>query len=257
MYRSLYSVLKSVISSKSTGVLEIVHYSDDRGMIYLSQGAIVRVKTSELSGTKAAEQIFSWLSFFAQFKEKPIKITGTPKSVEQTKKIMLYLANVDKKIRKIINDVEGCEAVIALTQTGRDAKDEFTPEDQGVALALDGVKTIIEILVHSELYELEVLLIISGFVDRKFAEIKSPHASVTSDESNRFFEIVVDMLSDITGPVGEIIVDEVCDAMGMARENLCKSDIGPLLNAARKRLDTDEQDALDVRDIVAQAFPEG
>ena len=148
MYRSMHSVLKSVINSQSTGVLNIVHYSNDRGMIYLSSGAIVRIKTNQLQGTQAAERIFSWVSFLAQFKEKKLKITANSKSVEQTKKIMAYLAKLDKRVVKIINTIEGCETVFDLTQSGTDNENTFTSEEQSIASVIDGSKTIIEILIH-------------------------------------------------------------------------------------------------------------
>ena len=254
MYRSLHSVLKSVINSKSTGVLTIVHYSNERGMIHFSSGSIVRIRTSEFQGTKAAEKIFSWVSFLAQFKEKRLKVTATSKSVKQTEKIMAYLARMDRKVEKIINTIEGCETVFGLTQSGIDYKKNFTSQEQSIAFAMDGVKTVIEILIKSEVSELELLLIISQFVDKGFIEVVKFHESVSADESNRFFTILIEVLSDITGPVGEILVDEVCDAMGMAREDLCVSDTGPLLNFIREKLDEDEQDALNARDIVEQTF---
>ena len=256
MYRSLYSVLKPLVDSSSSGVLEILHYSNDRGMIYLASGAIVRIKTSESQGTEAAETIFSWLSFFDQFKEKRLKKKATPRSIQQTKKIMAYLARNDKKIKRIIDNTDGCEAVFRPTRDDIESDKGFTPEEHDVARAIDGVKTVIEILIKSELSELEVLLIISSFVSKGIIEIATPHAPISNVENNRFFNILHDVLSDITGPVAEVLVDEVCDAMGMARENLCKSDIGPMLDFIRKRLDDDERDAFDVRGIVAQTFQE-
>ena len=254
MYRSLHSVLKPVINSKSTGVLNIVHYSNERGMIHFSSGSIVRIRTNEFQGTQAAEKIFSWVSFLAQFKEKKLKTTATPKSVQQTEKIMAYLARMDKKVAKIINTIEGCETVFRLSKSGIDYGENFTPEQQSIASAMDGVKTVIEILIKSEVSELELLLNIANFADKGLAEVVKFHESISSDESNRFFTILIDVLSEITGPVGEILVDEVCDAMGMAREDLCVSDTGPLLNFIRERLDADEQEALNARDIVEQTF---
>jgi hypothetical protein len=225
-------------------------------MIYFSSGAIVRIRTNEFQGTKAAEKIFSWVSFLAQFKEKKLKITATPKSVQQTEKIMAYLARIDKKVVKILNTVEGCETVFKLTQSGIDHGENFTLEEQSIAFAMDGLKTVIEILVKSEVSELEVLLIISRFVKNGLAEVVKFHEPISSDENSRFFAILIETLSDITGPVAEVLVDEVCDAMGMTREDLCKSDIGPLFNFIRKKLDKDEQDALNAHDIVNQAFQE-
>ncbi len=256
MYRSLYSVLKPLVDSGSTGVLEILHYSNDRGMIYIASGAIIRIKTSDLKGAEAAETIFSWLSFFDQFKEKKLKNKATPKSIQQTKKIMAYLARNDKKIERIIDKTEGCETVFRPTRDNIDSEKDLTPEEQDLARAIDGVKTVIEILIKSELSELEVLLIISSFANKGIIEMTTPHVPISTVENNRFFTILHEVLSDITGPVAEVLVDEVCNAMGMARKNLCKSDIGPMLNFIRKRLDDDERDAFDARGIVAQAFQE-
>ncbi|MCD4743032.1 MAG: hypothetical protein K8R67_11215 [Desulfobacteraceae bacterium] len=256
MYRSLYSVLKSVIDSKSTGVLNIVHYSNDHGMIYLSSGAIVRIKTNQLQGTQAAERIFSWVSFLAQFKEKKLKVTANSKKVEQTKKIMAYLAKIDKRVVKIINTIEGCETVFDLTQSGTDNENNFTSEEQSIASVMDGSKTIIEILIKAKVPELKVLLILLSFLEKGFAEVVKFHDPTTNDESNRFFAVLIETLSGITGPVAELLVDEVCDAMGITQEDLCKSDIGPLLNFIREKLDKDEQDALNSQEIVDQAFQE-
>jgi hypothetical protein len=256
MYRSLHSVFKSIISSKSTGVLNITHYSNDRGIIYFSSGAIVRVKTNEFQGTQAAETIFSWISFFTQFTEKKLKITANANSVTQTEKIMAYLARIDKKIKAIIDNVEGCETVLSLTQSANDVKSDFTPEEQSLSFAIDGVKTIIEILVKSELSELAMLTILSGFVDRDIAEVKRLHSPIPIDANENFFSILLDVLSEITGPVAEVLLDEVLDAMGMEREDLSNSDIGPMLDSIQKRLDSDEQEEFNARDIVAQAFPE-
>jgi hypothetical protein len=254
MYRPLHTIIKPLIDSKATGVLNIVHYSNERGRIYFSSGNIVRISIDELKGNEAAEKIFSWVSFFAKFTDKSLKITATPEDIKNTEKIINYLAKLKKIIEKIKINVQGCETVFQLNKAEMNNGKKLNQEEQSIAFAMNGTKTVIEILVKSRLSEFQVLSTISNLAENKIIGAVRSHGYLSGKESKRFFSILMEILSDITGPVASVIVDEVFDSMGITRENLCRSDMGPFLNFIRNKLDPDEQDALNPRDIVFKTF---
>ncbi len=255
MYRSLYSVIKPIINSKTSGTLDIVHYSNNPGRIYISSGAIVAIKTNEFQGTQAAREIFSWVSFLAQFKNKKLNIPpGTPNSARQTKKIMTHLSRINKKVVNIKKYISGCETVLRFDKAAMGETKYFTEDDLRVATAMDGSKTVLEILIDSELTELEMLMIISRFVEMDFTKVVKPHKLISIEKSDHFFKILSKTLSGITGPIAKVMVDEAYNVMGLTKNNLCRSDLGPLLNFIRKNLNKKEQKALNIQDIVNQAF---
>ncbi len=254
MYRTLYPLFKPIVSSKATGVMNVIHYSNIPGRIYFSSGAVISVKTNERKGTEAAEEIFSWISFFAQFKEKKLKMAATSKHVELTKKVMAHLARIEGQILQIKKNIKGCEAVFGFNHSMFNGGDGYTQEEKDIVSHIDGIKSVLEIWINSALSELDVLLIISHFVDRGLAYLLRAHEPLSVDEKRRFFKILTETLSEITGPVAEIIVDEVCAAMGKAREDFCKSDLGPLFNYICTGLEKEEQEALNAKSIIEQAF---
>lgn len=244
MYRSLYSVLDQLISAKSTGVLNIVHYSTRGGMIYFSSGTVVHVTTDSSQGIPAANKIFSWATFLAQFKKKPVSFIVTPKDINQTKKIMAHLGKIDKKIEKIRETIVGNEAILHFDQPAINDEKPLPTNDLSIASAMDGSKTIEQIFTGSKFSELQILIAISRFVDNGFAKVIRPHEPIPTVENDRRFAKLIEILSGIIGPVASVLVNEACDAMDMEQNSFCESDFKPLLLFIMEKLGEDEQHAI-------------
>ncbi len=245
MYRSLLPVLNHHIKAGSSGILSIVHYSSDQGKIFLNSGKIVRLTTADLQGVEAARKIFSWLSYLVRFESSAVNISITPQASKHTEKIINHLAKVDAIIHKIRKNIVGCETVLLFDRSAIEGVASFTPEELQISLAINGSQTIEQVLIGSDLPELRVLMILSRFVEKGLAKIVSAHEPIPADEINRRITALTDVLLDITGPVAEILVDDVCGAMGIPRDHFCESDYRQLLSFIKDRLDEDERHPLD------------
>lgn len=244
MYRSLYSVLDQLISAKSSGVLNIIRHSTSGAKISFSSGIIVQIVTDNLQGIPAANKIFSWLTYIAQFKEKQAIFPANSKSVTQTKKIMAHLAKIDGKIEKIRKTIVGNEAVLQLDQSAIESEKSFSTKELSFSSAMDGSKTVKKILNYSKFSELQTLIIMSRFVDNGFAKVVRPHEPLPASENDRRFAQLIEILSEIIGPVAGVLVDEACYAMGMVQDHFCESDFKLLLFFIMDQLEEDEQHAI-------------
>ncbi len=240
MYRSLYSALDKIIRSKSTGILNILHYSTSSGAIYFSRGVMVRIVTGDLEDIQAANKIFSWVSYLIKFEEQKVDIKANPKNAAQTEKVMAHLGKINKVVDRITKNLGGNEAIVEFHKLAANSDASFSDNDLKVSAVMDKPKRIRRILLNSKLSELTTLMVISRFLDNGFARLKRPHAPLPLSKIKHCFGKLTDILSEVMGPVAEVFVDEACLGMNLERNEFCESDFRLLLYSIMEKLDEDE-----------------
>lgn len=245
MFRSLYTTVKPYLDRNETGSFTLTHYSSKTGSILLNKGNIVGITYLDQKGTEAARTVLNWLKFKIGFDSTPVEVPVTSRAVSNTARVVAYLEKADAAINKSVKSVSGCEAVLRFDQESIQGVQSFSRDELNISLSMDGVKTVGEIMMTSGLSDLQTLVILSRFVTNDFAKLVTPHTFIPESEIRSRIDELTGVLLDITGPVASLLVDEVCQEMGLSHACFCETDYRSLVRFVRDSLDPEEQPAFD------------
>ena len=240
MYRSLYKIIKQRVEQKSTGVLRLFHASGQNGEIEFSNGTVIGLVTGGLSGTEAANIVFRWINIATMFNEGE-SIKNTAKKRLNTQSILDQLKKVDAWINVIKDRIDGCDAVFQFTGQSIDGEHQFSPKALNVSFLLDGQKSVRDVQQKSDLSELDVLLTICRLIKTGLVKQVHSHQPMTDEKRNLFIGELNDILSDITGPVASVIINDAFEAIGAPPEDLAECDLPHLYSVVKFHLEEDER----------------
>jgi hypothetical protein len=98
---------------------------------------------------------------------------------------------------------------------------------------------------HCEMSELNVLLAISKFIKHGLARQIHPHQPMPAQERSDLLDQLQNTLSEITGPVASVIINDAFQAIGAQPEELARCDIQHLFTLVSLHLEEDEREAFD------------
>lgn len=242
MYRSLYQILRPRIEAKATGTLRLLHASRQSGTIHLAKGKMVAIKQGDLEGIEAAKVLFRWINVAVIYMEgEAVADSGeerlnTMAALDQLKKIDAWVSTFKEQIG-------GCDAVFQFIGQQIDGTHQFTPRELNLSFLLDGKATVGDAQVQCGMSELDLLLTICKFIKHSLVREIRPHRPMEDRKRAHLQDQLQHTLSDITGPVASVIVNDAFQAIGAPPEELAQCDIPHLFSVVSLHLEEDEREA--------------
>lgn len=242
MYRSLYQILNPKVDSKASGLLRVLHVSGQSAAIHLDQGALVGLVQGETVGIEAANTIFRWVNVAVVFESGETGPMPAQKRLN-TAAVMNELKKVDARIAVFKELIGGCDAIFRFVGQQIDGAQQFTPQELSVSFLLDGKATLHEVQRRSQLNELDLLLIVCKLIKAGLLKPIRPHQPLEDKGRKAFLEELHNTLSDLTGPVATVIINDAFEAVGASAETLALCDIPHLFSVIALHLEEDEKQA--------------
>ncbi len=244
MYQSLLPVLKPLVFEGKTGILQIIHKYNDQAQLFLREGIIEQVETTNLSGKQAMSTCARWVSITTKFQEGELS-NYTPDPEIDTNSLLSYLEKALNTI-KIINKKISDDGIVLQVDTDKLSKtSKLTTDDFKIALLFDGTRNIKQALSMSDKSELALLahtcrLIMAGVAKEIIIKDIMP-----KQEREDFLHSLDTQLTDLVGPAGQILVDDALKTIGSGPDTLAREDIVPLISEIGTLLEDEERVELD------------
>ncbi len=242
MYRSLYKILKSKVDAKATGLIRLLHASGQQGAVELENGNVTGVEQGDLYGVDAAKRIIRWVNVAVTF------VDGEALELPQEKRLntqaaLDQLQKIDARVKLFKEQIGGCDAVFQFIGQQIAGTHQFSPQELNLSFLLDGNASIKEVQAKTDLSELDVLLTVCKFIKHQLVRVVHPHQPMDADRRSVFLEQLENTLSDITGPVASVIINDAFEAIGAPAEELAECDISHLYAVIISHLEDDEKEA--------------
>lgn len=242
MYRSLYQILKPRIEAKESGVVKLLHASRQDGAVQLDKGAIVGLVQGDATGVDAARIMFRWVNVAAMF------IQGETMSMPlqqrlNTSAILDQLKKIDPSIPVFKKVIGGCDAVFQFTGQQIAGTQQFSQQELNLSFLLDGKLALKEVQGKSDMSELDLLVTLCKLIKTGLVKVVRPHQSMDEQKRSELLDQIEDELSEITGPVASIIINDAFKAIGAPAEELAECDIPHLFSVISFHLEEDEREA--------------
>ena len=244
MDNSLYEVLNPLVLENEIGVLNIHHEYGSEGTILLENGSIKGVFVDTSTGTTAAKVLASWVSISTEFVKGELPPSESFEDIDASDFLEL-LAEVDLRIKKIQSIVPGNEAVFRTIAKNLEGGKTFGSKELKIILALDGKRSIREIVSNLEISELEVLSYIYILTTRGLVEMVATYPPMEEDRRVRFLDSLQETLSELVGPAANVIINDAFSELGTVPELLAQRDIPGLMKSISLHLDEDEKAVFD------------
>lgn len=237
MVPSLFKLLGSLILSGDTGRLNVFNASGRRGAIYLDGGHLPVVEAGEMTGAAAAKEIAQWVTITTEFDENTPAAAGG-KGVAASA-YMALLEKADRLIRQVRQVIPDNHALFKLVVED-ESFDTLGAGELKVALALNGRRTVGQVVGEAGLSELEALCILRRLHLRGMARKMSAYPPMTSAERGAFLGTVEDELVELVGPAAGVIMSEAFQSLRIEPQLLAQEQIPQLIESISSHLDPDE-----------------
>ncbi len=244
MYQSLLPILKPLVFEGKSGVLKITHKYDDQAQLFLREGIIEQVKTTNLRGRQAAARCAGWISITTEFQEG--QDDGyTPDPEIDTNSFLSYIEKTFKTIEIINKYITDDSVILQIDINKLNKVDKLKAEDFKIALLFDGKRSIEQVLSMSNKAELAVLAHTSRLIMAKVANKVTQKDVMPKQEQEDFLESLNTKLTDLIGPAGPILVDDAFETINSGPDMLAREEIPSLVAAVGVLLDDEERVELD------------
>jgi len=243
MYQSLFPILKPLVYEGKSGVLHVVHEYDDEASIYLKEGIVVQVKTSNLSGNKAASACSRWVSISTRFKEGDPGTYVADQEINTTS-LLSYLEKAQKNITIIAKNIEGNHVVYRIDSDRLHAATKLNKEDFKVALLFDGKRTLADVVRMAEQSELAVLTHTCKLILAGVASAAPTKKIMQKQDRIDFLSALNQQLIELVGPAGPVLVDDAFKTIGSHPYTLALEEIPDLLTEVGVMLDDSEKEII-------------
>ncbi len=240
MYSSLYTRLKSLVEDKATGVMLVNYKYGGQGKLYLENGEFVGCEVGNTRGVDAAKKLSRWLSFNSRFIEDML-VQRSNQAGFSTQDFLGHLGKVKNWVEKVQKVVPQNSARFKMHVNGSKNSVKLKPAQLKVALALDGNKTITQLVSELKISEFDVLNTIFHLSELGIAEMIGAHRPMENAQREAFLASLKEILSDIIGPAAEVIIDDAFETINSEEKYLARREIPDLIRAIAMHLDPDEK----------------
>jgi hypothetical protein len=240
MYQSLYDILAPLIRSKANGRLTIYHGIDEKAELVFQQGKILKIQTDGRTGVEAAKIMVKWVSLAYQFVPQEVMLEGNGDRMESVPWLKFF-QQLEAPLAKFRNLLGGNSAVIQFVAAG-DGELTFSAPELKISFALDGEKTVQDIVLTTDQSEFDTLATICRFMQKGWAQPVRPHAPLSSEGKQSLFRFLITVLDGICGPGAEVRIADALEAMHFAPEQFSQCDILLLLRLIAVNLSSEEQE---------------
>ncbi len=240
MYQPLFPIIKPLVFNGKSGVLHVVHAYGDEARIYLKEGIIVQVETKRLTSNKAAATFSRWVNITTEFDE------GNPGNYQpdpdiDTNTLLDFLEKAQKNITIISKNIPSDQIVYQIDSEKLHAAKKLTTEDFKMALLFDGKRTLKQVVTMTNKSELAVLTHTCKLILAGVASVAPTKNIMEKEDRIAFLSGLNQLLTDMVGPAGPVLVDDAFKAIGSHPYTLAAEEIADLLAEIGVMLDEEEK----------------
>jgi len=239
MFSSLYVTVKSLAAHETSGTLMVSHKYGENGELVFKDGRIVDCKIGELTGADAAGKLAKWISFNVKFSKG--SVNGNNGAGLDTQTFITHLGKIKTWVEKIQQVVPHNSARFKIRLNGSKKQFRLKPSRLEIALALDGKKTITQLVSDFETSEFEVLNTIYYLNQLGMAEMVGAHETMEDAERESFLNSLKETLSRLVSLAAEFIIEDAFESIKSKKEFLTRHEIPDLIDAIAAQLDLNER----------------
>ena len=239
MYKPLYGTISRLIREGETGTLSIQNAYGLEAKITLDNGEIMALSVEGLTGNKAANKLFGWVSVSTSFTSGQTDIGPMLRGVN-TEKFLGILETAGTKIEAINKVIPNNNAVFKIVANDSGKEVKFSPRMLKVAAALNGKQTISEIVVELNMTELETLGYIHLLFSKDMAKMVAASKPLVDDERDYILKTLEERIGEFVGPAAGILIQDAFESTGTDPEFLTKTQLAELTTEVCQQIDEEE-----------------
>lgn len=243
MYQSLLPILKPLVFEGKSGILTVRNASGEQANLYLLEGIIEQVSTSNLEGPQAIKECMGWVDIHCTFAEDEAG-SYTPAPGIDIAAILAHLEKISKNITIIQKRVPAGDAILQIDSVALAETDRLSAKDLKIAMLFDGKRSISEAIAASGKSELAVLTHTCRLVMAKVVQEVPAKVPMIEEERNFLLHSLEQMLLELVGLAAPLLINDAFAKIEVDKETLGQDDIRPLLDAVAEMLDSGEKEEL-------------
>lgn len=236
---SLPEILQLLIQGKKTGQLSLTNDLDS-GDIFMSEGDIVHIAVGIEYGETALFELICWPKgrfIFEPGVQSPD--TTVTRETESLLRESVKRAQEMQEVRRVIPDED---VTFRLSPSGSSDAVSLQPQEWQVLAHINGARNASEIAEELGMEKLDVLKILAHLEVSKLLDVAEGSDIVSEPQiRNGFFERLSNEFTDLIGPMGPVIIDEVVGSMGKTREGFPRSQVADLIERISGDIENDEK----------------
>lgn len=212
---SLVDILRMLSSGNRSGRLDI-RQGGKAGEIYLERGMIVHAVTGTQIGEKGVYTLMGWLE--GDFSFSP-NIDPPEQSINTTtEQLLLEAARQAEQWEDIKDVLSSTDAIFNISPSGSTNTVSLKPIEWQVLAQVNGERSVIEIGNILELHEFDVARIIYSLTTAGLLhEVTDARSAFQEIVDESFFVQMMDLFTEVMGPIGPIIVEDEIKLLGEDR----------------------------------------
>ncbi len=243
MKNSLLTDLKTLVYNGESGVLTVDHKFGNQAKVYIEEGLIAGIVAGNTTGTEAAKLFGRWISVTSHFSKQKITLPKNIKSVE-TSSFLSALEKVAASVEKLKDVIPSYDTCIKIDMEKSNTDNQFSSQELKIALLLDGTRSVEQVISESGQPELEVLAKIYKLCNLGIARIFKANKPMKKQACESFLKNLQETLSELVGPVADVLLDDAFEKIGIQPDSLSETDIPLLLNTIGAELGEKERAVL-------------
>ena len=236
---SLPEILKLLIQGKKTGRLSLTNDLDS-GDIFMFEGHIVHIAAGIEYDETALFELISWPK--GRFLFEPGVQSPDNTVTTETEILLRETEKRAQEMQEIRRVIPNENAVFRLSPSGSSDAVSLQPQEWQVLAHINGARDASEIAELLELEKLEVLKVLARLDAGGLLAVTERSENVVEPLiGSAFFERLSNEFTDLIGPMGPVIIDEVVDTMGKTRESFPRSQVADLIERISGDIEDEEK----------------
>jgi hypothetical protein len=236
---SLPDILRLLIQGKKTGRLSLSNERNS-GEVFITGGRIAHAVAGIEDGEAALYDMITWLQ--GRFRFEPDVQSPYDTMTTETETILRESERRFREMEEIRRFIPDEDALFQISASGSHTAVSLQPQEWQVLAQVNGQRNASDIANVIGMEKLDVLKILARLESGKLLEVAKQSDKVSEPTIGiAFFERLSHEFTDLIGPMGPVIIDEVVAAMGKTRESFPRSQVADLIERISGDIEDDQK----------------
>jgi hypothetical protein len=236
---SLPDILRLLIQGMKTGRLSLSSEGNS-GEVFMSGGRIVHAVAGIEDGEAALFDMITWPK--GRFRFEPDIQSPDDTLTTETETLLRESERRFRELQEIRRFIPNEESFFQISASGSSTAVSLQPQEWQVLAQVNGQRNASDIANLIGMEKLDVLKILARLQSGKLLQVVERSEKVSEPMIGiAFFEQLSHEFTDLIGPMGPVIIDEVVDAMGKTRESFPRSQVADLIERISGDIEDDQK----------------
>lgn len=236
---SLPDILRLLIQGMKTGRLSLSS-EDKTGEVFMSGGRIVHAVSGIEDGETALFDLITWPK--GRFRFEPDTQSPDNTFTTETETLLHETERRYRELQEIRRFIPNEDAFFQISASGSSSAVSLQPQEWQVLAQVNGQRNAGDIANLTGMEKLDVLKILARLQSGKLLQVVERSVKVSEPIIGvAFFEQLSHEFTDLIGPMGPVIIDEVVTAMGKTRESFPRSQVADLIERISGDIEDDQK----------------